>query len=140
MIVLLDTNILLDVLANRYPYVVASKRLWELSELNKIQGVISAISFNNIYYILRKAKGSAVARDCLRKLRSIFRPIAVDEKLLSQAIDSPIEDFEDAIQYFSAFRAGAAYLVTRNPDDFPKASALPILTAEMFASLKIFPA
>ncbi|HEY3128336.1 MAG TPA: PIN domain-containing protein [Acidobacteriota bacterium] len=134
MIVLLDTNILLDVLANRQPYVAASRKLWELSELSKIEGVISAISFNNIFYIVRKAAGNIVARECLRKLRAIFRPIEVDERILNQAIDSPIEDFEDAIQYFTAFRAGASYLVTRNPGDFPKQSPIPVLTAEMFIS------
>ena len=42
-----------------------------------------------------------------------------------------MDDFEDAVQFHSAIRAKATYLVTRNPGDFPK-SALPILTPEEF--------
>jgi len=135
-IVFLDTNILLDVLANRQPHVRAAKTPWEWSERDEIDGIISAISFNNIFYIVRKSQDEKTARECLRSLRAIFRAVEVNEKILHQAIDSVIADFEDAIQYFSAIRAGADYFVTRSPHDFPANSPVPVLTAEMLVVLR----
>lgn len=132
MIVLADTNILLDVLAARQPFLPAAQKVWELCELHRITGVVSAISFNNVYYIVRKAEGPRKARECLRRIRAIFQPVGVDERILEQAMNSPIHDFEDAIQYFSALRAGADCLVTRNPADFPARSAVSIITADAF--------
>jgi predicted nucleic acid-binding protein len=132
MIVFLDTNILLDVLADREPFAPASRRLWELSELNRVVGTVSAISFNNIYYILRKAANDRTAREALKKMRAIFTTAEVDSKILQQAIDSDIRDFEDAVQYFSSLRSGADYVITRNPDDFPDPSPVPVVTPEIF--------
>jgi hypothetical protein len=43
----------------------------------------------------------------------------LDAQIAHQALDADIEDFEDAIQFFSALRAGATTLITRNPKDFP---------------------
>jgi hypothetical protein len=42
-----------------------------------------------------------------------------------------MKDFEDAIQYFSALRAEAKCLISRNPDHFPR-SELSILTPAEF--------
>ena len=132
MIILADTNILLDVLAARQPFLPAAQTVWELSELKQITGVVSAISFNNVYYIVRKAHGERKARECLRRARAVFSPIATDERILDQAMNCPIRDFEDAIQYFSALHIGADYLVTRNPADFPVRGAIPVVSAEDF--------
>lgn len=138
MTVFVDTNILLDVLGKRQPFLEASKRIWQLSELNRIREVVSAISFNNVFYILRKAGGAAQAREALGKIRSVFTPVGLDEKILNQALHSSIEDFEDAIQFFSALQVGASYLITRNPNDFPSDSPVSVLTAEMFVALGLF--
>lgn len=53
--------------------------------------------------------------------------IALDKQILDQAIDSRFKDLEDAIQYFSAVRARADCIVTRDADAFPR-SDLPVLT------------
>ncbi len=134
MILFLDTNVLLDVLANRQPFVTSSKQLWELSESNDIKGMISAITFNNVYYIVRKASSPVTASECLRKLRSIFGVVEVDDKIIHQALDSTMSDFEDAIQYFCSLRCKATHLVTRNPGDFPTTKAVLVVTPEVFLS------
>ena len=48
MIVLVDTNVLLDVLIRREPHYRASAYVWTLAERGEITAFISAISFNNI--------------------------------------------------------------------------------------------
>ena len=137
MIVLVDTNILLDVLARREPHYQASARVWTLAERGEIMAFISAISFNNIYYILRKAESKTTAGNALKLLRDVFESVAPDTKIINQAIDSECEDFEDAIQFHSAVRIGAHILITRNPNDFPT-SSVTIATPEEF--LKIWEA
>lgn len=132
--VFIDTNILLDVLARREPFFADAARIWTMAEQGSLQAYVSAFSFNNIYYVVRKAEGWAAADKALRLLRDVFVPVAPDRQILDQALDSGLKDFEDAVQYYSASRVRAAYLLTRNPDDFP-AAPLPVLSPREFLAL-----
>mgnify|MGYP006272558667 CR=1 FL=1 len=132
--VFLDTNLLLDVLAKREPFYAAAARIWTLAETGACEALVSAISFNNVFYIVRKARDLGAARRALVLLRDIFASVAPDQRILNQAIDSEIADFEDAIQFYSALHAQADYLLTRNVGDFPDGS-LPILAPGEFLAL-----
>ena len=127
---LLDTNVLLDVLAARHPFYEAAARLWSLAEHDEIEAFVSAISFNNIYYIVRKEK----ADEALRALRDLFTPISLDAKLINQSMDAPIDDFEDAVHFHSASRENLDYLVTRDPDGFPN-TGVPVLSPLEFLAI-----
>ena len=129
--VFLDTNVLLDVLAKREPFYRASALVWTLAESGKVAGMISTISFNNIYYILRRQSGGAGAKTAVRLLHGIFTVVPPDNRILNQALDSEMADFEDSLQFFSALHAGAQCIITRNPDDFPSGH-ISILTPEEF--------
>ena len=48
----IDTNVLLDVLDNRQLHYADSAAIWTLAEKAEVEGYISAISFNNIFYII----------------------------------------------------------------------------------------
>jgi predicted nucleic acid-binding protein len=126
-----DTNVLLDVLARRQPFYADAFRIWTLAEEGQIRGIVSAISFSNLFYIICKQSGPGEARRAMRLLRDTFGPAPVDDPLLHQAIDSGFEDLEDGIQFFSALRSGAACLVTRNPGHFPT-NEIPVLTPTEF--------
>ncbi len=52
----------------------------------------------------------------------------------NQAIDAGFKDFEDAIQHFSAIRAGSDCIVTRNISHFPPADVAPLTPKEFLAS------
>jgi predicted nucleic acid-binding protein len=133
MIVLFDTNVLLDVLARREPFYAAAAAVWSLAEAHKIEGVVSAISFNNAFYIVRKANGRDRALASLRVVRGRFRAVPLDVGIVDDALASGLTDFEDAIQYASAVRAGADCIVTRDPAGFPDAG-IAILSPEVLAS------
>ena len=133
--IFLDTNVLLDVLANRVPFHEPAKTIWSMSERGQLQACISAISFNNIYYIVRKLENKKTADTALCLLRDVFDSIRLDSQILNQAIDSKMGDFEDAIQYFSALRARAKHLITRNPHHFPS-TPLSILSPDEFLTLR----
>ncbi len=132
--IFIDTNILLDVLRNRQPFAKESLSIWSLVESGKMEGYISAISFNNVHYILRRAFDNKTADDAMRIMRDTFRIIPLDERILNKAIDSKSNDFEDAIQFFSAIHADVDYIITRNVKDFSYQD-ISALTPEAFLAL-----
>ena len=125
--VFVDTNVLIDVLAKREPFYTDSVRVWTLAEQGQIRGFISVISFHNIYYVVRRLHTRQAANRMMRLLRDTFTPVPLDHQILDQAIDSDLKDLEDAIQYFSAVRAGSDCIVSRDANAFPQ-SDLPVLT------------
>ena len=131
--VLVDTNVLLDVLARRDPFYVAASALWSMAERNRTDAWISAISYNNVYCILRKHGGRDAAHEAVRALRDVFDTVVLDLRIVNQAADSSTMDFEDAIQFYCAARIGADYLVTRNPSDFPSDGSVIVTPAEYLA-------
>ena len=134
--VFLDTDVLLDVLARREPHSIAASTVWSRVEARVLEGYISAVSFNNAHYVLRRASGRHAAQEALKLLRDVFTLVPFDEQILHRAIDSDSSDFEDAIQFFSALRVGADCLLTRNIRHFP-AEPVSVLTPDEF--LKIHP-
>ncbi len=133
--ILLDANILLDVFGQRDPHYNHSAAVWSLVETDRLQGYISAISYNNIFYIINGNKDMAAAHKALEILRGVFKTVELDQKIINMAIDSKFKDFEDAIQYFSAVRIQADCILTRNQKDF-KSSDIPVYSpVELLALL-----
>ncbi len=137
---LIDTNVLLDVLAFRDPFYTDSANVWSLAESGKIEGQVSAVSFKDIFYLVRKWAGINSAREALVLLRDAFTPVPCDALVINQAIDSRLADFEDAVQYFCALHAEADSIVTRNPEDFPDMPAISVFSpTEFIADINVYP-
>ena len=126
-----DTNILLDVLLKREKLFEGSAKVWSLSNVKKIHGYISAISVNNLYYIINKLKDRRTAEQFVEQILTDFHIISLTEVVLKNAHRNSSVDFKDMIQYYSAINAKCSFLLTRNISDFPK-SNLKIITPEKF--------
>lgn len=126
--VFLDTNVLLDVLARRQDAYEPAARVWQMAEKGEIAAHVSVISFTNIFYILRKLAGPAVAMVALRRMRNLFTAVPFDGQVLNESLDSEIADLEDAVQYFSAIRSGCDILVTRDLKGFAGAKQLAVIS------------
>ena len=133
--VLLDTNVLLDVIARREGFYADSAAVWSLVEAGKVEGYVSAISFNNLFYVVERLAGAAKARRAVRLLRDIFQIVPLTADIINGAIDSRQRDFEDAIQMLSAAAVDADALVTRNLRDFHAGSIQAISPTELIARL-----
>lgn len=116
----IDTNVLIDFLADRKPFSESATTLFDLAVKKKIKLYISAISYNNIYYILQRENKSHKKTIALLELLSEDCQILDATKtILQSAMRSDFKDFEDAIQYYSAKgQVGINAIVTRNPKDF----------------------
>ena len=135
--VFLDTNVVLDVLGERKPFVEHAKPIWMLAERGRITGLVSALSFSNIFYILRKYADAGTAIQSLRYLRANFTPAPCDQSVIDHALASDFADFEDAIQYFCARNAEAECIVTRDAGHF-RSAAIPVLSPEQFLATHSF--
>ena len=114
----IDTNILLDVVVKRIPHYTYSSYIWDFIKKDLIQGYISAITINNLYYILRKITGNNLAGKFIDEILEDFTIVSLTKDILIQARMIKNKDYEDAIQYFSAINAGCGFLITRNKKDF----------------------
>ena len=116
--VLIDTNVILDVLCSREEFLEASSRVWKYCEVNKLTGVISALSVPNIVYILRKELDPDKTKDIIDRLMLIFDVAELKAEDLRKAAEMKTTDFEDAVQMCCADRINADFIVTRNVRDF----------------------
>jgi predicted nucleic acid-binding protein len=135
-IIFVDTNVLLDVLLARQPFVQHAQRLWSLAERGQIQGAVSAVSFLNVYYVVRRLASRAQADRAVRGMRAIFQVIPVDREIIDQAINARLADFEDAVQSACAVRAGAVCIVTRDERHFARSSVPAIATDAFLAKVE----
>jgi predicted nucleic acid-binding protein len=129
-----DTNVLLDVLCNRAPFVKHAQSAWLLAEQGAVTGLVSTLSFANIYYIVRRFADADTARTALRQMRRAFTPVACDTTVIDDALAADFADFEDAIQHASATRAAADIILTRDPAHFAQ-STIPALSPEQYLVL-----
>ena len=134
--IFVDTNILLDVALRREDFFEQSSSVWSDCESGKVQGFISAISLNNLYYIVRRRATADVALEYVRLILNVFSVVPLDEGILRLAVDLPQKDFEDAIQIFSALQIKADCLVTRDKTHF---SNNYIVIASPVEYLELFP-
>lgn len=135
--VFVDTNVLIDVLTKRLPFYADSAAVWTLAEQGRVIGLVSATSLTNICYVIRRLENAGTARQALQVMRGIFELAACDQHVINQAVDAKLKDFEDAVQYISAIRAGADCIVSRNPADFPTAEDCPVLTPAEFLAAQL---
>lgn len=132
MVILVDTNILMDVIANREPYAEYGKKILEKCAKREITGIMAAHSIPNLFYILRKDFSQEERRTLLKNLCSIFRISDLNTKKILAALDNDeFLDFEDCLQEECAVEEIADYIVTRNPDDFIKSRVKAIQPDEL---------
>lgn len=130
--VLVDTNIVLDLLAQREEFYQEAAVLFSLADRKEVNLSISSLTFANINYVLSKQKSPKEARQILRRFIVLVDILNLDSKIIELALsDNEFPDFEDGLQYYSALENGVEIILTRNKKDF-KNSKIPVLTAKEF--------
>ena len=132
--ILFETNVVLDVLLDRQPYVEASAAVWAAVETGRSEGMLSAHAVTTIHYLVRKEKGNVKARRIISAILRVFRVAAVDGTVIQEALQLPFSDFEDAVTAAAARLAGCECIVTRDPKGF-RGSPVRALTPEAVTPL-----
>ena len=125
--ILVDTNIVLDLLARREPFFQDAQRLFSKADKGKIQLSVASLSIVNTHYILKSRLKLQEARKYLRQLKVLVEVLPMTDKIIDLALDSDFKDFEDAIQYYIALENNLDFILSRNQKDF-KTAAIPVMT------------
>lgn len=128
--VFLDTNIIIDLIADRKPFSKYSIEIFKKAEEKKIKLFTSSHSIVTTHYILKKYLEEKVLRDVLNNLLDYVTIIAVDTDVLKKGLRSKHKDFEDSIQILCASSVEKIdCIVTRNIKDF-RDSEIRVLTPD----------
>ena len=130
--ILIDTNIVIDLLAKREVFYNEAAELFSLSDKKELKLCISSLTFANTNYVLSKQKSAKEAREILRKFKVLVEILNLDDKIIELALsDGEFSDFEDGLQYYSALENNVDLILTRNKKDF-KNSRIPVLNAKEY--------
>lgn len=125
-----DTNVVIDLLDKRDGFYISAVKLFTLAYKKEVILYISPLTYATASYLLRKHP-----KDELRKLLSNLHELSyvtfIDEQIIDEALISGFDDFEDALQYFSAIKENVDAIITRNVKDF-SLSRLPVMMPDEF--------
>ena len=126
--VLYDTNVILDVVAARAPFLQASAAALDLVGQGRIEGFVAGHAVTTIACLVQR-EGRKKAREALLHLLSKLTVAPTTDAAVRLALAMELDDFEDAVCVASAQEAGCTVIVTRNPQHFRRA-VLPALLPE----------
>ncbi|HLP91319.1 MAG TPA: PIN domain-containing protein [Nostocaceae cyanobacterium] len=132
--VFIDTNVVLDFLLEREPFIKDAVKLFAKIDSGEITGFIAATTITNIYYIILKAAGVKVAQDAISQILTDLHICMVDRNVLEQAITLNLQDFEDAVQYACAMTSMVDIIVTRDVSGF-LSSEIPVMQPGEFSNI-----
>jgi len=131
-----DSDVVIDFFTDREPHVNPASELFELNEQGSIRLYLSAISINNIYYIVRRFLGHNKTLEVIELLAEMTEIIGTSKKEIIQALKNDFSDYEDSIQYSSALTiTNLDAIITRNTKDY-RNSSVAVMTPVNFLKLK----
>lgn len=132
--VFLDTNIIVDLIADRKPFSLYAIKIFSLAETKKLKLYTSSHSIATTHYLLKKYLKENELRMVILNLFDYITVQPVTESILKKGLRSSHKDFEDAIQILCATSIDKIdCIVTRNYKDFKKSELL-VLTPDEFCS------
>jgi predicted nucleic acid-binding protein len=129
-----DSDVILDIALERRAFLRDSLNLINFVEHLEYAGFTSSNIFTNVYYISKKLTNHTAAINFLKKIRSVLKVLNVDDTIIQKALDSDWQDFEDAVQYFTAIQNKCNFIITRNKDDYKK-SNIPVYTPTEYLNM-----
>jgi len=134
--ILLDTNVVLDVLLDRQPFVDDARRIWEASDRGQFDGYIASFSIPTIHYICRRQSSLESANRAVDQCLAAFEVCVLYRESILAARRMTGGDFEDNLQIAFAITDFLQGIVTRNPADFVDSPIRVYSPEEFLASLR----
>ena len=135
--VIIDTNVVLDVLLARDPFVTSSSKVFALVEQSEIEASLCATTVTTVHYLLTQSLPRDEGRRTLRGLLELFEIAPVNRSVIEQALQSKIKDFEDAILEQAGHLVGTEAIITRNTKDFRRSSIKALDPSELLLALEM---
>lgn len=135
MIVLIDTDVLLDVALKRIGFFEDSMKIINLAEDKKITGFIAWHSLSNLYYLTSSASKKGKAKEFISDLLVFIQIANTNTYSAIKAANMDVPDFEDALQISSAIECNANYIITRNIKHYKKSIIKPLTPTQFLKVL-----
>ena len=129
----LDTNILVDVILKREPFVREAETILTMGSNGKIQLFASTLSVATIAYLLKKTD-TGTKKKILSGLFSFVSLLPSKGEHVTNALKSDFVDLEDALQYEASLEGPCDIIITRNVKDFVE-SRIPVISPTDFLRL-----
>ncbi len=132
--ILLDTNIVLDVLLARKPFVDSAREIFVRVENAEVDGYLSASSVTTLHYLAAKSLGKHDADKTIEELLVLFHIANIDKTVLQNACRENGIDYEDSVIYCAAKQENIDIIITRDKKGF-KNSKVTVVSPEEFLAL-----
>lgn len=132
----IDLNVIIDFLNKRENHREAAE-VFDLCIRKKLKGHVCAHEFTTLaYFLFKEQRDSRKVKYVLNELFDIFSTIPITESILRDAVNSEIDDYEDAVVEISSVKNGIDYIITRNLSDFRKSKIPALNPTQLFYKLK----
>jgi len=129
--ILLDTNIIIDALADRNPYAAPAQQILIDAAEGRTDAYVTATTVTDIAYLLHKYQHNASkVRRILADLFDSISILDVTSADCTNALTGILADYEDAVMEQCAFRNSMDLLITRNLKDFKNSRVTVISSAQ----------
>lgn len=118
MIILVDTDILIDVALDREPYAESASALLDALEQQPGLTFVAWHSLSNFYYLVKPPRGRASAKQFILDLIEFVDVAPTTTESLRYAATMEMNGFEDAMQVAAAMACGADVIATHNIKDY----------------------
>ena len=135
--VFLDTNILLDVLLNREPFVTDSEAVILRCESLRAEMFLAWHGLATAYYLLKRGRTEAEALAEIDRILAWARVADATDAQARRARALGFGDFEDALQAASAESCAADWIVTRNTGDFSRSAVRAISPGDFLRQFSV---
>jgi predicted nucleic acid-binding protein len=130
-----DSDVVIDFFTDREPHANPASELFELNEQGNIKLYLSAVSINNIYYIVRRFLGHKKTLEVIETLTEMTEIVGTTKKEIIQALKNNFTDYEDSVQYSSALTIkDLDVILTRNIKDY-RNSSIAVMTPSNFLKM-----
>ena len=129
--ILLDTNVVLDLLLAREPFVQEAREIFIHLENHSLQGYICATTVTTLHYLIGREKSKQEANEIIENILTLFSVTQVNKEVLLLACRQNGIDYEDAVIYSSSEKEQIDHIITRDKRGF-KHSKISTLTPKEF--------
>jgi predicted nucleic acid-binding protein len=134
--ILLDTNVVLDVLLAREPFVDDAREIFILIENNELEAYLCASSVTTIHYLMQKTTNRSKADRLIATLLNLFEVAPVTKDVLLNASTNNGTDYEDSVIYTAAKKVDVDTIITRDCTGFKNSSISVLKPREFLAFWK----
>ena len=133
--ILIDTDVLIDVALDRQPFSNAASELLDRLQTGPKRAFVAWHTLSSFHYLVAPSHGGSGARDFIAELVRFVGVAECGTDAIAYAAQLGMADFEDAMQVAAARACGAGFVVTRNKRDFRRSPIPAVTPAEALEAL-----